>query len=73
MSLKRHASRAHIEVPPFNIASLTKKLNTALQNGECQIFGKTNISYILIGICTCEYQGIRNVSFLKNLTCFVFL
>ena len=28
-----------------------------------QIFRKTNISYPLICICTCTYQGIRNVSF----------
>ena len=35
-----------------------------------QIFRKTNISYPLI---TCAYQGVRNVRFSKNLTCFVFL
>ena len=38
-----------------------------------QIFRKTNISYPLIHTHTCSYQGVRNVRFLENLTCFVFL
>ena len=29
-------------------------------------FRKTNISNPLIRTCTCEYQGVRNVSFLEN-------
>ena len=39
-------------------------------NKTHQIFRKTNISYPLI---TCANQGLRNVRFSKNLTCFVFL
>ena len=38
-----------------------------------QIFRKTNISYPLICTRTCAYQGVRNVRFLENLACFVFL
>ena len=38
-----------------------------------QIFKKTNISYPLIHTCTSAYQGVRNVFFLENLVCFVFL
>ena len=38
-----------------------------------QIFRKTNISYPMIHTHTCSYQGVRNVRFLENLTCFVFL
>ena len=38
-----------------------------------QIFRKTNISYPLISTRTCAYQGVRNVCFSENLTCFVFL
>ena len=33
---------------------------------ERKIFQKTNISYPLIGICTCAYQGVRNGSFSEN-------
>ena len=36
-------------------------------------FLKTNISYPLIRTPTTAYQGVRNVHFLENLTCFVFL
>ena len=36
-------------------------------------FRKTNISYPLISTRTCAYQGVRNVRFSGNLTCFVFL
>ena len=43
------------------------------ENKACQIFRKTNISYPLIRTRTCAYQGVRNVSFLENLACFVFL
>ena len=46
------------------------------ENKAHQIFRKTNISYRLIRTLirtrTCAYQGARNVSFLENLTCFVF-
>ena len=38
-----------------------------------QIFRKTNISYRLMRSRTCAYQGVRNVRFSENLTCFVFL
>ena len=38
-----------------------------------QIFRKPNISYPLIHICTCAYQGVWNVCFSENLACFVFL
>ena len=31
-----------------------------------KIFQKTNISYLLIRTQTCEYQGVRNVSFSEN-------
>ena len=43
------------------------------ENKARQIFRKTNISYPLIRTRTCAYQGVRNVSFLENLACFVFL
>ena len=43
------------------------------ENKACQIFRKTNISYPLIRTRTGAYRGIRNVRFLKNLACFVFL
>ena len=43
------------------------------ENKASQIFLKTNISYPLIRIRTCAYQGVRNVRFLENLACFVFL
>ena len=46
------------------------------ENKTSQIFWKTNISYHLIRILTCAYQGIRTVRFsvfFENLTCFVFL
>ena len=48
--------------------SLTKKLH---QQGSSiqyvrKLFRKTNISYPLIRIRTCVYQGVRNVSFLDN-------
>ena len=32
-----------------------------------QNFRKTNISYPLIRVCTCAYQGVRKVSFSENL------
>ena len=37
-----------------------------IQLVRSKIFRKTNISYPLIRIRTCAYQGIRNVSFSKN-------
>ena len=37
------------------------------------IFRRTNISYPLIHTHTCAYQGVRNVCFSENLSCFVFL
>ena len=40
------------------------------ENRARQIFRKTNISYTLIHIRTCVYQGIRNVCFSENLGCF---
>ena len=43
------------------------------ENKAAQIFRKTNISYPLIRTSTCAYQGVRNVRFLENFTCFVFL
>ena len=43
------------------------------ENKARQIFRKTNISYPLICTRTCAYQGVRNVCFSENLTCFVFL
>ena len=43
------------------------------ENKARQIFRKTNISYPLIRTRTCAYQGVRNVCFLENLACFVFL
>ena len=41
------------------------------ENKARQIFRKTNISYSLIRTRT--YQRVRNVHFLENLACFVFL
>ena len=43
------------------------------ENKARQTFRKTKISYPLICTRTCAYQGVRNVRFSKNLTCFVFL
>ena len=43
------------------------------ENKARQIFQKTNISYPLIRTRTCVYQGLRNVRFSENLTCFAFL
>ena len=41
------------------------------ENKAHQIFRKTNIFYPLI--CTCVYQGVKNVCFSENLACFFFL
>ena len=41
-----------------------KKTNHAKFSGK-----KTDISYPLIRILTCAYQGVRNVCFSKNLAC----
>ena len=41
------------------------------ENKPRQIFRKTNVSYPLIR--PCAYQGVRNIHFSENLTCFVFL
>ena len=43
------------------------------ENKAHQIFWKMNISYPLIQTRTFAYQGVRNVCFSENLTCFVFL
>ena len=42
------------------------------ENKAYQIFQKTNIFYLLIHIRVCVYQGVRNVSFLEYLMCFIF-
>ena len=38
-----------------------------------EIFRKTNIFYPLICTRTCTYQGVKNVRFSENFTCFLFL
>ena len=43
------------------------------KNKACQIFGKTNISYLLICTRTCAYQGVRNVRFLEKFVVLCFL
>ena len=43
------------------------------ENKARQIFQKTIISYPVICTHTCTYQGVRNVRFLENLACFIFL
>ena len=43
------------------------------ENKAHQIFRKTNISYPLIRTRTCAHQEVRNFSFSKNLTSFLFL
>ena len=43
------------------------------ENKVRQIFRKANISYPLIGTRRCAYQWLRDVHFLQNLACFVFL
>ena len=43
------------------------------ENKADQIFRKTNSSYLLIRTRTCAHQGVRNVSFSENLTCFLLL
>ena len=40
------------------------------ENKVRHIFRKTNISHPLIRKRTCAYQGVRNVRFSENLTCF---
>ena len=44
-----------------------------LENKARQIFRKASISYPLIRARTSAYQGVRNVSFSKNLASFAFL
>ena len=41
------------------------------ENEERQIFQKTNISYPLVRIRMCVYQGVKNIPL--NLACFIFL
>ena len=56
------------------VCNKTKERNSKRvfqENKACQIFRKANLSYPLIR--TCAYQGVRNVRFLENLACFVFL
>ena len=43
------------------------------ENKARQIFRKTIISYPLIRTRSLAYQGVRNVCFSENLTCFVFM
>ena len=43
------------------------------ENKARQIFRKANISYPLIRIRTCAYQGVKNVRFSEILACFIFL
>ena len=43
------------------------------ENKARQIFRKANISYPLIRIRTCAYQGVKNVLFSEILACFIFL
>ena len=43
------------------------------ENKARQILRKTNISYTLIRLRACAYQGVGNVRFSENLACFVSL
>ena len=43
------------------------------ENKTHRIFRKMNISYPQIRTRRCAYHSVRNVCFLKNLVCFVFL
>ena len=43
------------------------------ENKARQILGENEHSYLLIHKRTCEYQGVRNIHFSKNLARFVFL
>ena len=43
------------------------------ENKAQQIFKKSNVSFTLIHTRRCAYQGVRNVHFSENLSCFVFL
>ena len=43
------------------------------KNKARQIFRKANISYPLIRTRTCAYQWVRNIHFLENWACFIFL
>ena len=43
------------------------------QKNNTSNFRKENISYPLIRARMCAYQGVRNIRFSENLTCFVFL
>ena len=46
-------------------------LKPAVRNHSFSLYGKLfeklKFSYPLIHTCTCEYQGVRNVSFSENL------
>ena len=42
------------------------------ENEARQIFGITNISYLLVHTLACAYQGVRNVCFSEALAWFVF-
>ena len=43
------------------------------ENKACQIFRKKNMSYPLILIRPCAFQGVRTIRFSEHLPCFVFL
>ena len=62
------------KTPIVSIEAKRGILKWALQeNKVCKISRKRNISYPLIHNCACAYQGVKNVRFLENLACFVFL
>ena len=47
--------------------------NGCFKNTKHAKFSEKHISNPLIRTRTCAYQGVRNVRFLENLACFVFL
>ena len=60
----------------LNSSIITQKgesQNGCLKKTARQIFQKTNMSYPVMGIRTCACQGVRNICFLENLACFIFL
>ena len=48
---------------------LNQSFPMIIRLAQTQNFPKTNISYLLICTRTCEYQGVRNVSFSENCAC----
>ena len=71
--------KTNLFLPPDAHTSLVIRQKSESQNmcfkktKQVDFFEKRNIFYPLTRTCTCAYQGVKNIRFSKNLTCFVFL